>query len=225
MRRPLRAVGAVCAIALVIVVPACSGSAGRVQRAVATRAASPSGSVAAGPVPARMPATAVDPGRLPQTTQSPSTRSVHWQRAVAGFWRAVQTGDVAAALPAFFPLSAYVQVKPEPPAVANDDWHTRLIGHYEADLKALHAWLGPHAASARLLGVDVPDSTATWVRLGVEFNRLRYWRVYDTRVRVSADGRDRTFGIASMISWRGEWYIVHLGSITGPAGTVRNPQG
>jgi hypothetical protein len=73
--------------------------------------------------------------------------------------------------------------------------------------------------------MDVPKSTATWVRLGVEFNRLRYWRVYDTRVRVSVDGRDRSFGIASIISSRGEWYIVHLGSITGPAGTVRNPQG
>ena len=154
-----------------------------------------------------------------------SGQSAQCQRTLAGFWQAVRTGDTAAAMPAFFPLSAYQQVKPTSAQAADYDWHTRLVGHYLLDLRAVHTWLGPHAASARLLGVDIPEKTATWVRVGVEYNKLRYWRVYDTRVRVSVDGRVRSFGIASIISWRGEWYVVHLGSTTGPPGTVLDPMG
>ena len=225
MRRLWRTAGAVCATALLVGVPACSGSSGDSQRPAAAPSPNASSSSAASATPARARPTVADPGRLPQTTEFPSTRSEHWQQAVAGFWQAVRTGDTAAAMPAFFPLSAYLQVKPETAQAAAQDWRTRLIGHYLLDLRALHTWLGPHATSAQLLGVDVADKTATWVRLGVEFNRLRYWRVYDSRVRVSVDGRVRSFGIASIISWRGEWYIVHLGSVTGAPGTVRDPQG
>ena len=153
----------------------------------------------------------------------PSSQSAQWQRALADFWQAVRTDDTVAAIPAFFPLSAYQQVKPMSAQAADYDWHTRLVGHYLLDLRALHTWLGPHAASARLLGVDVPEKTATWVRVGAEYNKLRYWRIYDTRVRVSVGSRVRSFGIASIISWRGEWYVVHLGSTTGPPGTVLDP--
>jgi hypothetical protein len=36
------------------------------------------------------------------------------------------------------------------------------------------------------------------------------------------DGQVRSFGIASMISWRGVWYVVHLGAIlrASDSGTV-----
>jgi hypothetical protein len=27
-----------------------------------------------------------------------------------------------------------------------------------------------------------------------------------------AEGQLRSFGIASLISWRGEWYVIHLGT-------------
>jgi hypothetical protein len=38
-------------------------------------------------------------------------------------------------------------------------------------------------------------------------------------------GQVRSFGIASMISWRGVWYVVHLGAILRPtaSGTVDEP--
>jgi hypothetical protein len=36
----------------------------------------------------------------------------------------------------------------------------------------------------------------------------------------------RSFGIASLISWRGEWYVVHLGGIvrSSPGGEVDDPE-
>jgi len=39
------------------------------------------------------------------------------------------------------------------------------------------------------------------------------------------DGQIRSLGIASMISWRGVWYVVHLGAIlrSSDAGTVDEP--
>jgi len=32
-------------------------------------------------------------------------------------------------------------------------------------------------------------------------------------VRYRVDGQERTFPVTSMISWRGQWYVVHLGTI------------
>jgi hypothetical protein len=50
--------------------------------------------------------------------------------------------------------------------------------------------------------------------------------VPNSRVVYSVGGDVRSFGIASMISWRGEWYVVHLGAILRPGsgGTVASPE-
>jgi hypothetical protein len=39
------------------------------------------------------------------------------------------------------------------------------------------------------------------------------------------NGAVHSFGIASMISWRGVWYVIHLGAILRPsaAGVVDDP--
>ena len=39
-------------------------------------------------------------------------------------------------------------------------------------------------------------------------------------------GVTRSFGIASLISWRGEWYVVHLGAVvrSGGGGVVLDPE-
>ena len=63
---------------------------------------------------------------------------------------------------------------------------------------------------AVLVGVDVPDARATWVLPGAEYNKGSYWRVYGTVVHYVVDGRAATFAIQSLISWRGQWYVVHL---------------
>ena len=61
-------------------------------------------------------------------------------------------------------------------------------------------------------GAKVPD-TATWIKPGVEYNVGPYWRVFKTQMNFTVDGKNVQIPIESMISWRGQWYVVHLGKI------------
>ena len=204
-----------------------AGSAGRIGSSAQPTPSAPSSvstsSRAASPSPTPTP-TPVDPGTLPQTQASPTGASPLWQSKVNALWTAIRTGNPPAALPAFFPLAAYRQIK----AISDPagDWNDRLVHLYTLDIEALHTWLGPNATSAQLVSVDVP-ANGTWVLPGQEYNSGSYWRVYGTRVHVVSGGRERSFGIASLISWRGEWYVVHLGPITrsAPVGAVSDASG
>jgi len=170
-----------------------------------------------GPVPSPAPVTpqptttsttaAVDPGTLPQTPDRPSSIDRAFLARMQHLWQAIVTGDPSVALPAFFPLSAYVQVK----ALAQpaSDWQNRLVAQYDRDIAGLHAGLGGSAPAARLVGVTVPDA-ATWVVPGAEFNRIGYWRVYNTTMSYTVSGRPSAFVVISLISWRGQWYVVHF---------------
>jgi hypothetical protein len=64
-----------------------------------------------------------------------------------------------------------------------------------------------------------------WVEPGVCYNAIGYYEVPNARVVYSENGVTRSFGIASMISWRGEWYVVHLGAVLRETetGTVAEP--
>jgi hypothetical protein len=138
---------------------------------------------------------------------------------------AVRTGSAQQpALAAFFPEAAYAQVK----AIADPDadYHGRLVGDYRLDVQAAHALLGAHASSARLISVDVPAPYAHWVAPGACYNRIGYYEVPNSRVVYREDGELRSFGIASLISWRGVWYVVHLGAVSRPSaggGIVDDP--
>jgi hypothetical protein len=155
-------------------------------------------------------AAAPDPGSLPQTGALPSAADPSFQTRVRDLWRAMVDGVPAEGLPFFFPLGAYIQVKGISDPV--HDYQTRLIVDYEQDIMTLHADLGAASASATMTGVTVPDE-AEWIRPGVEYNKGSYWRVYGTRVSYLAGGVPGSFAVTSMISWRGEWYVVHLSSI------------
>ena len=112
------------------------------------------------------------------------------------------------ALPAFFPLAAYQQVKAiyDPAA----DWHGRFWYDFTLDVGAAHRLVDP---DARLVRVIVPTSDAAWVDPGVCANSLGYWHVPGARVVYREHGQERSFGIASLISWRGVWYVVHFGAV------------
>jgi hypothetical protein len=160
--------------------------------------------------PAPTTTTTVDPGTLPQTMDQPTTTDPQFQAGVQSFWQAIVTDKPATATPFFFPLTAYLQVK----AIANpaSDWQQRLLGAYQQDIHSLHRSLGAGAPTAQLAGIDVPTG-AQWVQPGAEYNKLSYWRIYGTTVRYTVNGSPGSFRIASMISWRGRWYIVHLARI------------
>lgn len=126
-------------------------------------------------------------------------------------WIAIRTGSARAARSAFFPEAAYRQVK----AIADPaaDYTGRLLDDLTLDLAAAHALLGPAAGHAHLLAVRVPIGYAHWVPPNVCLNRVGYYEVPNARLVYSEAGQTRSLGIASMISWRGVWYVVHLGAV------------
>jgi len=83
------------------------------------------------------------------------------------------------------------------------------------------------AAGAEFVNVTVPTSRAVWIIPGQEQNKGPYYRVYGTRLTYWVDGKTKSFGIYSMLSWRGQWYVVHLGPNPRPAdrGVVYQPAG
>jgi hypothetical protein len=155
--------------------------------------------------------------------QTPSARTAVFRREMRDLWRGVVLDSAATARPAFFPVRAYVQIK----SIANPrgDWRLRLFDSYRLDLGAAHSLLGSGASTARLVGVRVPAAFAHWVPPGACYNSVGYWEVPNARVLYRERGQVRSFGIASMISWRGVWYVVHLGAVLRSAavGVVDSP--
>jgi hypothetical protein len=134
---------------------------------------------------------------------------------VTDLWLAVTAGKPSLARQAFFPVTAYQQVKAiyDPAA----DWRYRLWLDFSLDVLAAHRLLGRGAGQARLIRVIVPSARAQWVDPGACSNNTGYWHVAGPRVVYQLHGQVRSFGIASMISWRGVWYVVHFGGISRPA--------
>lgn len=142
---------------------------------------------------------------------------------MSALWRAIVTGDPRLARRAFFPERAYLQLKQiEGPAA---DFKDRLLHDYALDIEAAHRLLGRGASRAVLVGVSVPPGYAHWVPPGVCYNSIGYYETPNSRLLYRENGTLRSFGIASMISWRGVWYVVHLGAILRSAeeGIVESP--
>ncbi len=170
------------------------------------------------------PTSTTDPGTLPQTGEFPPSSSPQFQAEMAALWQGVISGSPAVAGRAFFPESAYVQLKTI--AGPASDFTNRLLSDFAADLEAAHALLGQDAEGATLVSVNVPQQYGHWIPPGVCDNRVGYYEVANSRVEYQEGGQLRSFGIASLISWRGEWYVVHLGAIlrSGSAGIVEDPE-
>lgn len=183
-----------------------SGAAGSGQGSTAAPVASPAAS--ATPWPVVMP---VPPARrgLHQTHVLPPAASPDFHAEMVDLWAAVASDRPRLGLPAFFPLVAYQQLK----AIGNPsaDWRYRLVAEYNSDIRAAHALLGGRGRRARLVRVIVPESQADWIYPGVCSNYIGYWHAANARLVYRVGGQTRSFGIATLISWRGRWYVVHLG--------------
>jgi len=149
-----------------------------------------------------------DPGTLPQTKEKPEASGAAFDARVAALWDAIVKDEPDRAMPFFFPVTAYEQVKGIPNPAS--DWRRRLVAAYKRDVHALHKRLGEHAADAKFVRADVPQDRARWVEPNEESNTLGYYRVYGTRLAYEIDGKERNLEVTSLISWRGEWYVVHL---------------
>ncbi len=170
----------------------------------------------ASPVPAASAAVADEPPLvgadgtpLPQTEARPSVTDQRFKQRMQRVADAILTGDSLNARASFFPLVAYAQVKdvqkPE------RDYRYRLLANFERDVREYRKLLGRDAEGAEFLGVEVPDARVEWMKPGKEGNRLGYFRVLRSKLRFRlSSGKERSLELTSLISWRGEWYVVHL---------------
>jgi hypothetical protein len=163
------------------------------------------------------------PGQLKQTRTRPSAHTQVFRAEMTDLWAALVTGRASLAAHSFFPLAAYTQVK----AIADPsaDWHSRLFADFRLDVSAAHHFLGRGARHDILIQVIVPVAEAAWINPGVCYNSADYWHVSGARLVYRQGGQRRSMGIASLISWRGRWYVVHFGAVLrdGPGGVVDSP--
>jgi hypothetical protein len=171
--------------------------------------------------PSALPVAPPDAGAEPQTATQPQTSSLAFRNAIHDIWLAVTTGNPDYALPAFFPEKAYEQVKAI--AAPDFDWKDRLWLDFTLDLAAVHQLVKP---AARLSSVIMPAQYYQWIPPGACYNNDGYWHAPGARVVYEEGGVTHSFGIASFISWRGDWYLIHLGAVVrdGAYGIVDDPE-
>jgi hypothetical protein len=160
------------------------------------------------------------PASLHQTRTFPSTHTRAFAAEMTDLWAAVVTGRARLAIWSFFPLTAYQQVKAISDPTA--DWHDRLWADFGLDVRAAHHFVGRGTSLVRVI---VPSAEAAWINPGVCFNSVGYWHVGGARIVYRKHGQLRSIGIASLISWRGRWYVVHFGAVLrgGAYGIVDTP--
>lgn len=146
---------------------------------------------------------------LPQTEAEPSSSSPWFEAGARALFRAIQADDPSMAEGFFFPLVAYEQVKDVKDP--KRDWERRLMANFRRDVHDYHKRLGPDAESARFVGVELAKERLKWMKPRSEGNKLGYYRVTRNRLRYeTAQGKPASLELTSLISWRGEWYLVHL---------------
>ena len=105
------------------------------------------------------------------------------------------------------------------------DYEERLLAFYRLDLDAYRAALGLHPGLTSFLGVNAAPSYAGLIPAHVCENNVAYWHLPGVRLVYKENGVDKSFSIASLISWRGVWYVVHFGAVLreAAAGVVDEP--
>jgi hypothetical protein len=145
---------------------------------------------------------------LPQTEDRPSSESTWFRAGVSALFSAIQSDDPSRAEAFFFPLEAYELVKDvQKPA---RDWKFRLIANFRRDVHDYHEKLGKRAGEAHLVGLELAEKNVRWMKPGSEGNKLGYFRVTHSKLRYELDGKTRSLDVTSFISWRGDWFLVHL---------------
>ncbi len=138
---------------------------------------------------------------------------------------AIQTNSLSSGMSVFFPESAYLQMKTGILPNPSSDYASRLVAFYGMDLATYQHALGIGAATATLASVGVNPAYASWIAPGTCENSVGYWHLPNIRLVYSTAGTTQSFGVASLISWRGVWFVVHLGPNPRPSniGTVDQP--
>jgi hypothetical protein len=168
--------------------------------------------------------TTIDPGSLPQTSDEPST-GASLTTELQTLWSALVSGSRSQALPLFFPESAYITTKISQIPSPAGDYSARLLAFFSLDIAAYYQLLASGPDAPTLIDVEVAPGDAEWIGPGQCENEVGYWHLPGVRLVYQQGGTLRSFAVASLISWRGVWYVVHLGPNPRPAniGTVDQP--
>lgn len=169
--------------------------------------------------------TTTDPGLLPQTSAQPPSDDQSLSARLSPLFSAITTDSSTEAQTVFFPESAYLPTKQGQIPDPSSDYQSRLIGFLNLDLAAYHQSLGPSPTSATFVGVLADPTMAQWIPPGTCENSIGYWHLPNVRLVYKLNGMTSSFAVASLISWRGVWYVVHLGPNprTTDVGTVALP--
>jgi hypothetical protein len=155
------------------------------------------------------PAGASGPGSLPQTRTEP-TFGAPFQAQMKQLVRAIKNDSPRIGATVFFPEAAYVSMKAGEIPDPSSDFVERLIGLYDLDLAAYHDKLFG-GATTTLVKVDANAHFAQWIPPGVCENKIGYWHVPGVRLVLRRGSHLVSVAVFSLISWRGLWYVVHLG--------------
>jgi hypothetical protein len=139
----------------------------------------------------------------------PSIESTSFQKRIELLFQAIVEDRPNIADPAFFPVIAYEQVK----AIENParDHRYRLMAAFHRNIHEYHRKVTQASGPVRLLSVESSAQKARWMKPGSEGNKLGYFRMLRAQLKYAdANAREHRFEITSLISWRGEWYVVHL---------------
>lgn len=160
-----------------------------------------------------------DPGFLPPASDEPPTDVASVSSRMAPLWTAIQTGSLSKGMTVFFPESAYLQMKTGAISNPPGDYQNRLVALYNMDLGVYRSALGSPPSSAAVVSVEVDPELAQWVAPRTCANTIGYWHLPNIRISYSSGGSVSSFGVFSLISWRGAWYVVHLGPVPRTSGS------
>ena len=125
------------------------------------------------------------------------------------FYTGLRDNNNALCDKAFLPMMDYVALKQGGGNQA--DWRNRLMYHFHLQLAQLRKRFAASLPGSTYNGYRIPYSTAHTVRVGAEENKAPYWQVFMTTMAFhDKNGRGHNFTINTLISFRGEWWIVHV---------------
>lgn len=170
-------------------------------------------------VPTSSGAASSTAGDLPQTNAKPGM-TTGLTSPMAVLWRAITSDSASVGQTVFFPRAAYIQMKTGAIVNPSGDYTSRLLAFFDLDLTAYHRLLS--SPTTALVRVSANPLDASWIAPGACENRIGYWHLAGVRLVVRRGGRIQSVEVASLISWRGVWYVVHLGPNPRPSdvGTV-----
>ncbi len=166
------------------------------------------------------PLGATPPGNLPQTPIEPSF-TIGLTSQMRTLWQAISVDSPTIGERVFFPREAYLRMKQGQIVNPATDYSNRLIALFNLDIAAYHRLMttGVHAHFERVV---TSRADAAWIAPGTCENRIGYWHLPGVRLVFTRGRHVESVAVASLISWRGVWYVVHLGPNPRPAniGTV-----